>query len=161
MESENMTPIHMFKCPGPYKASYGIIYDLRGANSKEEKDILETNGWSLTLQESAEKAGTKAFLVVKQKNVKKRKPYKAGHPYVAPKPEPIIEVKKDVRKEEETETKLYETETKTEKEEITLEVKNLSKINELIEKLNIKEAAKVLNVSWQKLSSFKKKNNEY
>ena len=148
-----MSPVLLFKCPGPHKAAYGIVYDYCGANTHEEIEHLENRGWSLTLEEAAKKAGPSSIGKVKKNKVKKQK-YNPGTPYVAP---TDIEVKEDVQV---IEAKEYKIEAKAEEvtEVLSLDKNNIPKIRSLLETVGLKQAAKEMKVSWQALSFFRKKH---
>ena len=58
---KKIQPILLFKCPGSRKGIGGVIYEHCGANTDHERERLLSAGWSLTIEEAVDKAGSRAY----------------------------------------------------------------------------------------------------
>ncbi len=150
-----MEAMLMFKCPGPFKAEFGICYQYVGAKTEEEVEANESRGYFKTLKEAAEDAGPAAFAKIVLKNIKKKKPHKPGLPYVAP-ANPAVEPKKV---EDDEETKVFKVAEEVKKEvSLGLNEASIPVIIVLLSRMKVTAAAKEIGVTWQKLNAFKKKH---
>ena len=71
----------LYKCPGEHRGEFGLCYKYKGYKTPEEKKKLFDEGWSLTIKDAAELAGSDSFMKPKPKKKSRGvNKYKYGTP---------------------------------------------------------------------------------